>query len=137
MHDYLNIVSTALLVAVMVVCFAGCKAYYPTTSTTDKRDSICKVYVHDSIYVDRWRTKELKGDTVYLHDSIIRTLYQKIVQHDSVYINKCDTLYQVREVQAATKAGSTFLRNSGIALWVILSLLLLSVIAGIILKFAK
>lgn len=134
MHDYLNIVTAALLLAVMVVCFAGCKAYYPTTySTSDKRDSVRTLYVHDSVYIDRWRTKELKGDTVYLHDSIIRTLYQKIEQHDSIYINKCDTIYKVQ----TTKAGSTFLRNSGIALWVLLSLLLLSIIAGIILKFAK
>lgn len=35
------------------------------------------------------------------------------------------------------KKQSTFLRNSGIALWVILALLLLAIIAGIVLRFAR
>lgn len=35
------------------------------------------------------------------------------------------------------KEGSAFLRNSGIALWVIIGLILLAVIGGIFVKFAK
>lgn len=121
----------------LLVCMASCRAYYPTTtSTSTARDSIRTLYLHDSIYIERWHSKATAGDTIILHDSIIRTQYQKVAQHDSIYINRCDTIYQTREVQVQQKS-STFLRNSGIALWCILGVLLLAVIAGIVIKFAK
>lgn len=122
---------------VVAVCMASCRAYYPaTTSTSTNRDSIRTLFVHDSIYIDRWHSKEIAGDTIILHDSITRTIYKQVAQHDSVFINRCDTIYQTREIQVQKKS-STFLRNSGIALWCILALLLLAVIAGIVIKFAK
>lgn len=122
---------------VVAVCMASCRAYYPsTTCSITNRDSIRTLFVHDSIYIDRWHSKEVAGDTIILHDSITRTIYKQVAQHDSVFINRCDTIYQTREIQVQKK-NSTFLRNSGIALWCILALLLLAVIAGIVIKFAK
>ena len=67
--------------------------------------------MRDSIYFYKWRNK-----------------------HDSIYINNTDTIYQQVVVE---KKGSAFLRNSGIALWVLIGLLVVAVIIGIILKFAK
>lgn len=126
-----------IILFAVVVCMASCRTYYPaSTSTSTNRDSIRTLYVHDSIYIDRWHSQFVVGDTIILHDSITTTIYQKVAEHDSIYINRCDTIYQTREIQVQKKSN-TFLRNSGIALWCIIALLILSVIAGIIIKFAK
>lgn len=46
-----------------------------------------KVFLHDSIYIDRWHTVEMKGDTIYVTDQVTKT---KIV-------TKTDTAYRYIE----------------------------------------
>lgn len=124
----------AMLVGVMLT---GCKTLpqTPLPSTHDHHgDSVHTEYVHDSIYIDRWHTQYQKGDTVFIHDSIFRDRWHKTNIHDSIYISNTDTIYQTVEIE---KKGSAFLRNSGIALWVLIGLMVIAVIIGIVLKFAK
>ena len=132
-----NNIFSWLLFAILLGCLAlamvGCKTVAPTLPTNShQKDSIRTEYIHDSIYTDRWHTIYTKGDTVFIHDSI----YFAKWKHDSIFINiaKTDTIYQQITVE---KKGSQFLRNSGIALWVLLGVLLIAVIIGIVLKFAK
>jgi hypothetical protein len=40
--------------------------------------------LHDSIYIDRWHTIEVKGDTVYCHDSI--SFVKWLVRTDTAYV---------------------------------------------------
>ena len=61
-----------------------------------------------------------------------RDKYNEI--HDSVYINQTDTIYQTVTV---VQPVNTFLKNSGIALWVIITLAVLAIVAGLFIKFAK
>ena len=127
-----------LLVVILFLLVVGCKAVVPVASTTAEhnRDSMRIEYKHDSIYIDRWHHIFTIGDTVYIHDSIWRDRWHTINKRDSIYINNTDTIYQTNTIEVEKK-GSAFLRNSGIALWVILSILLLSVIVGIVLRFVK
>ena len=146
-HDVLNILATAILFAIMIVCFASCKAYYPLPSNTitQQRDSVRTEYVHDSIYIERVRNIYTKGDTVYIHDSIFVANTSKEVKHDSIHIYHTDTIHKVYPPdnhptstrETTLSKGTVFLRNSGIALWVILSILFVAIIIGITLKFAK
>lgn len=123
-----------IILLLMLLAMAGCKQQQlpilPTNSA--QRDSVRIEIQHDSIYIDRWHSIYTKGDTVYIHDSIFRDRWK--FRHDSIYFASTDTIYQQVVVE---KQGSQFLRNSGIALWVLLGLLLLAVIVGIVLKFAK
>ena len=125
----------ALVIGICLLGMIGCKTQpclpLPSSGTHD-HDSAHIEYVHDSISVDRWHTIFTKGDTVFVHDSIWRDRWR--YTHDSIYINNTDTIYQTVTVE---KQGSTFLRNSGIALWVLIGLLVVAAIIGIILKFAK
>ena len=139
-HDVLNILATAILFAILIVCFASCKVHYqlPISSSDNRRDSERTEYIHDSIYIDRVRMIYIGGDTVYILDSVNTVRTQKQTIHDSIYINLTDTIYQPTEANTATLSrGTVFLRNSGIALWVILSILFLCVAVGLIFKFAK
>lgn len=139
-RDLLYIVFTAVVFAAMIVCFASCKVHYqlPISSTDNQRNSERTEYIHDSIYIDRVRMIYIGGDTVYIRDSVNTVRTQKQTIHDSIYINLTDTIYQPTEANTDTLSkGTVFLRNSGIALWVILSILFLCVAVGLIFKFAK
>ena len=128
----------AIVLGMVVLALASCKSvgqYIPTTNVSQHdHDSVRTEYVHDSVYIDRIHKEIIKGDTVIIHDSIFRDRWHNRDIHDSIYINNTDTIYQTIQVE---KKGSAFLRNSGIALWVIIALLIIAVIVGIVLKFAK
>lgn len=127
-----------ILVVILFLLVVGCKAVVPVVSTTAEhnRDSMRIEYKHDSIYIDRWHHIYTQGDTVYIYDSIWRDRWHTINKHDSIYINSTDTIYQTSTIEVEKK-GSAFLRNSGIALWVLIGIFILTVIIGIILRFVK
>ena len=124
-----------IVIIICLLCITGCKTQpcipLPSSGTHD-HDSLRTEYVHDSISVDRWHTIVTKGDTVYIHDSIY--YYKWKMKHDSIRVENTDTIYQTVTVE---KQGNVFLRNSGIALWVLIGMFVLGVIIGIIIKFAK
>lgn len=128
----------AIIVGCMILlAFIGCKTTIPaiTTNTHESsRDSIRTEYKHDSIYTDRWHTIYIKGDTVHVHDSIIKEKYKTIYIHDSIDNSRIDTIYQTVQVE---KPYKQFLVNSGVAFWILLVLIVIAVIIGIIIKFAK
>lgn len=118
---------------VLVSCAATKTVVLPNTHQAE-RDSVRTEYKHDSIYIDRWHTIQTVGDTTYIRDSVFVDRWHKLQLHDSIYISQTDTIYKTVEIE---KSGSVFLRNSGIALWVIISLLVVGVAVGLIIKFAK
>ena len=127
----------AVLLIILAIALHSCKTPTPTLPTnthSHDRDSVRTEYVHDSIYTDRWHTIYMRGDTIFIHDSIYTDRWRKKEVHDSVYINNTDTIYQTVEI---IKQGSKFLRNSGIALWIIIVLAIAAAVIGIVIKFAK
>ena len=130
------------MIGMLVLAMVGCRSLpqQVVLPNSSNRDSVRIEFVHDSVYVykhdsifrDRWRS----GDTVYVTvekwQTRWRDKYNEI--HDSVYINQTDTIYQTVTV---VQPVNTFLRNSGIALWVIITLAVLAVVAGLFIKFAK
>ena len=136
MHRYYSIFVFLLL------CLASCgvQQQLPTNTCQQQRDSVRTEYVHDSVYVERERLIRVQGDTVYMRDTVTVTRTQKVRVHDSIYIHVADTIYQIPTTAPADKQSecdNPFIHRSGVALWVILSLLLLSVIIGIIIRFAR
>ena len=131
MRWYRNIL---ILSAVLVVSCKTVTPTLPTNSHDSSRDSIRTEYVHDSVYIDRWHTQYMKGDTCYIHDSIDRWRNKYVYIHDSIDNSRIDTIYQTVQVE---KPYKQFLVNSGIALWVLLVLLVIAIIIGIVIKFAK
>lgn len=131
MRWYRNIL---ILVAFLVVSCKTLPTPTPTNSHDSSHDSIRTEYIHDSITVERLRTIIIKGDTVYIHDSIFKEKYKNVYIHDSIDNSRIDTIYQTVQVE---KPYKQFLVNSGIALWVLVVLFIIAVIIGIVIKFAK
>ena len=135
-RDGVKLIAILVFLIVLGVLTACKTPQLPTLSGSSDRshDSIRTEYVHDSVYIDRWHKEIQKGDTIWIHDSIDRWRNKYVYIHDSIDNSRTDTIYQTVEIE---KKGSTFLRNSGIALWVIIALIIAGVVVGIILKFAK
>ena len=128
-----------ILPLVLLLCLAGCRVQQqlPPNRNTLQRDSVRTQYVHDSVYVERERIIRTSGDTVYLHDTVTVTRTQRMLVHDSIRVHLTDTIYQYPPATQQDTCDSPFLHKSGIALWVILSLLIVAVIIGIVLHFVR
>ena len=83
--------------------------------------------VHDSTYVDRWHTVEVKGDTVYVRDSHMSVTYRTITDTAYKYIEKpvTVTVEQIKEVAKPLSWWQRTLMYMGVAalallvLWVV------------------
>ena len=70
-------------IAATVISLSGCSdTKYITVPVHDTTYTVREV--HDSTYIDRWHTRTLNGDTVYVHDSI----YESHVEwkHDTLKV---------------------------------------------------
>ena len=70
-------------IAATVISLSGCRdTKYITVPVHDTTYTVREV--HDSTYIDRWHTRTLNGDTVYVHDSI----YESHVEwkHDTLKV---------------------------------------------------
>ena len=53
-------------------------------------------FLYDSTYVDRWHTMIANDSSVIIRDSVVH--YRLKIKHDSIYINKTDTVFVRRNV---------------------------------------
>lgn len=133
--------AVSIVAVVLIIAAIACSSctrvpasvVLPNVHTTDN-DETHTEYVHDTAYIDRWHKEYVKGDTVHVHDSIDRWRYKYVYVHDSIDNSRIDTIYQTVQVE---KPYKQFLVNSGIALWIIIILIVLAIVAGLFIKFAK
>ena len=73
------------IITACVILFSGCRTVKDTVEVPvyihDTTQTVREL--HDSIYIDRWHTIEVKGDTVYWRDSI--SLVKWLVRTDTAY----------------------------------------------------
>ena len=135
-----------IIVACLMFClflFSSCAnkrqvVAHQREAHTEQRDSIQRLYVRDSIYIDRWHAVKTKNDTVFVYDSIYH--FDGKQKSDTVRIETklTDTIpSEPVVIEKPISNGTRFLRNSGIALWCIVALLVVAMVIGIVIKFAK
>ena len=119
---------------------AGCKTPAMVTSpVVHNRDSVVvrDNYIHDSIYTDRWHTIFMKDDTVYKTDSIYFAVYKNVEIRDTISVQHTDTITITVTVEQPMSPGLRFLRNSGIALWGIIAMIVLLTVAVIVIRVMR
>lgn len=93
----------------------------------------------DSTIIDRLREVIMRNDTMYIHDSIYiekwRERQVKDTIHDTLYINNTDTI-RLTITNEVEKPIAPFVRNSCIALWVMIGVAILALIGWIWFGFA-
>lgn len=123
----------ALILSVVLMC--ACAAQRPPyIPQEDSHKTTEKEYRLDTIYIDRWHTEQKKGDTVIIHDSI--NIYK--VKRDSILYGDTTTKAPILiEKEKELTKHQEFMIKSGVALWIILAVVILAIVIGIIIKFAK
>ena len=129
----------------LVITMLGCASSRPIMSESsnhEREQSTNQSHVEhtiDSTLIDRLREVITRNDTVFIRDSIyiykLRYLHVTDTVHDTLYINNTDTIRQTitNEVE---KPIAPFVRNSCIALWIIMGVAILALVGWIWFSFA-
>ena len=124
---------------VAVATMAGCKTPAVVAPVVHNKDSVRieYQYKHDSIYTDRWHTILQKGDTLLIRDSIFIHEYKLLEKHDTLSLQRIDSIPYPVEVEKQLTSGQRFLMNSGIACWCLVALIVLLGITALIIRIYK
>ena len=132
-------------IVLTMITMIGCASSRPIIgeSSNHERDhSNTRSHVEsttDSTIIDRLREVIMRNDTVYIHDSIYiekwRERQVKDTIHDTLYINNTDTI-RLTITNEVEKPIAPFVRNSCIALWVIIGVAILALIGWMWFCFA-
>lgn len=123
----------------------GCASSRPIigeSSNHEREQSTNQSHVEhtiDSALIDRLREVITRNDTVFIRDSIyiykLRYLHVTDTVHDTLYINNTDTI-RLTITNEVEKPIAPFVRNSCIALWVIIGVAVLALVGWIWFSFA-
>lgn len=126
MKRFSDIVQIVLIAAFylcfLLLFFTGCRTQVVAvkqTHTSD-HDSIRTEYKHDSIYVDRVHNIFVKGDTVRIHDSIYVEKWRVRELHDSIVKVQTDSIPYVVEVEKPVAYKSGYTRFTSWFFWIVL-----------------
>ena len=132
-------------IVLTMITMIGCASSRPIIgeSSNHEREQINnKSHVEsttDSTIIDRLREVIMRNDTMYIHDSIYiekwRERQVKDTIHDTLYINNTDTI-RLTITNEVEKPIAPFVRNSCIALWVMIGVAILALIGWIWFGFA-
>ena len=135
-----------LLVSMMMI---GCTTIRPIITNTSSHHQdhstahTSKEYVTDSILIDRLREVIIRNDTVYIHDSIyiFKWRDRQVVDsiHDTLYIEQRDSVFipvEVEKIVEVDKPIPPLVYNSCIALWSIVGVAILALVVWIARSFA-
>ena len=132
-------------IVLTMITMIGCASSRPIigeSSNHEREHSNNQSHVEhttDSTLIDRMREVITRNDTVIIHDSIyifkLRDRYVTDTIHDTLYVNNTDTI-KLTITNEVEKPIAPFVRNSCIALWVIIGVAILALIVWIWFCFA-
>lgn len=132
-------------IVLTMITMIGCASSRPIigeSSNHEREHSNNKSHVEhttDSTLIDRMREVITRNDTVFIHDSIyifkLRDRYITDTIHDTLYINNTDTI-RLTITNEVEKPIAPFVRNSCIALWVMIGVAILALILWLVWNFA-
>lgn len=132
-------------IVLTMITMIGCASSRPIigeSSNHEREQSTNQSHVEhtiDSTLIDRLREVITRNDTVFIHDSIyiykLRDRYVTDSIHDTLYINNTDTI-RMTITNEVEKPIAPFVRNSCIALWVIIDVAIFALIGWIAWNFA-
>ena len=92
-----------ILVAALLASLTSCRTLRVIEQVpVEVHDTISqKVFFHDSTYIDRWHTVEVKGDTFFLTNNQITVKYRTLTDTTYKYIEQpvTVTVEQIKEVK--------------------------------------
>lgn len=127
-------VALAAIVVALFLVFFGCSSQQ-VLPVPHPRDSV-RIEVRervDSVYVDRWHVEHTKGDTIYVHDSIYVTKWRYINKADTICVR--DSVPIVHEVVKEVRKRNAYDKFTARGFWILAGLLVLIIGIRIFLRF--
>ena len=135
----------SIIAIVLVFIVSSCVASRPVMQSTitnereHNRDHQHAEVRVDSTIIDRLREVIERNDTVYIYDSIYieRWRDKQVIDsvHDTLYIEKVDSITNTI-TEYVEKPIAPFVRNSCIALWVMIGVAIIALVIWVVRKFA-
>lgn len=115
----------SILIAIFLGLFCGCKTLPPPIPKTSRDSTRTRIETRvDTFWRDRWHTEKIKGDTVFIHDSIY---FEKIKFRDRVdSVTVRDSIPFPVEVPVRARNGYDKFTAKGF--WVFICLLVLYIV---------
>lgn len=126
---------TAFIIALvcfgMVVALSGCKTVKTVVEYRELQvhDTITRV---DSVWHDRWHTEVMRGDTVFIHDSVTDWKYKTLEK--IVEVCKTDSVPYPVEVEVPVKYVPAYYHFASWAFWILAAILAMVIAIWIIKK---
>lgn len=115
----------SILIAIFLGLFCGCKTLPPPIPKTSRDSTRTRIETRvDTFWRDRWHTEKIKGDTVFIHDSIYLEKIKYRDRVDSVTVR--DSIPFPVEVPVRARNGYDKFTAKGF--WVFICLLVLYIV---------
>lgn len=125
-----------LFIIALMLTISGCSRKIVSEVVTvhdtvyQSATNVNKQYQHDSIYIDRWHTIWLQGDTVHHRDSIY--FYIEKTVHDTV--QKTDTVYRATTNNQTTNTTEQAKQKKQPVGWILFAGILTAALLHFIIK---
>ncbi len=118
----------------LLLLLTGCASQRAFAPAVERHDSvIVKTEVRiDSVWRDRWRVVERKGDTVFVRDSVFIDRWRAVHQSDTVCLR--DSVPVVTEVPVIVRRRNGYDRFVSWGFWILAALITLTVTVKVMRK---
>lgn len=125
----------AVVILGVILCallLSSCKTAAPIVTPPASTDSTrVRVEVRvDSVWRDRWHTQYVKGDTIFVRDSITTEKTRYIDRHDTLCVR--DSVPYLVEIPKPYRERNAYDKATARGFWVLLSALVLLIAARIV-----
>jgi len=122
-----------LPIIAFAILLTSCKTTQPVVLPQTHDSIVIRTELRiDSVYIDRYHTEYIKGETIYIHDSFVDYRYKVLTKTDSIV--RIDSIPYPVEVQVVQEVVPAFYKNCTIALWIFIALTFVAIVLRIIIK---
>ena len=122
-----RIIFAAIIVALVLIVLSGCKSVPPIIAPITHESWVERTETRvDTFWRDRWHTEKIKGDTIYVHDSIYLEKIKYRDRVDSIYVN--DSIPYPVEVTVPVRERNGYDKFTARGFWIYTGILIVGMV---------
>lgn len=132
----LRIILAAILVALFLSVLSGCKSSQPIITPTTHESSVERTELRvDTFWRDRWHTEKVKGDTLFIHDSVYLEKIKYRDRVDSIFVR--DSIPYPVEITKEVRVRNGYDRFTARGFWIYTAIILAALIFIVVRWYIK
>lgn len=127
-----------LIVLLLVLVACNTTQVIPVADSQKQKEYVSSAHIKsDTTIIERWHYIYEKKDTVYRIDSIKERICKLEYVYDTIHTSDTIIKTQIVLKEKSLSSWQRFMRNSGYALWLIIILIVLVIVASLMVRFIK